>query len=209
MRHEDTELYDFAAKVGAELGLTPRPARFDHQRSVEIAWRGRGYSIMREWRQGGNRRKLEITPLYPDTEMGFTEWDDDRDGHVSIRGRVGCSMDRGPQAVAADIRRRLEPLYESTLAKVRAYNRVRQSADQARAGVKDALTAACPAGTVHWPDHCQSSGRAEAVIRGHGADGWVKVNSNGSQVEFDRFQVSPEVAVKLLEVAFAAGEERA
>src|SRR5262245_52049625 len=97
---------EFVPQVAAELGMT---AQYDDE-----AWggrvtdaEGRGYHLGYPY-----KGKTEIHPIYPRTSFGF---------YQTERGQIGVSVSRGPQAVAKEIRRRLEPVYEAALAKVHAY----------------------------------------------------------------------------------------
>jgi hypothetical protein len=94
----DPKFITFADKVAASLGMTLDETR-------DVSWHdaritdgmGRGYRLA-PVRDSSTR--VEISAVYPQTSY----WFDDDDGKP-----ITCARTRGPEAVAADITRRLAP----------------------------------------------------------------------------------------------------
>ena len=94
----DPEFITFVGKVAASLGMTL-------DETWDVSWHGaritdgmgRGYRLAPV---RGSSTRVEISAVYPQTSY----WFDDDD-----RKPITCARTRGPEAVAADITRRLAP----------------------------------------------------------------------------------------------------
>lgn len=192
----DTEFLTFAAKVAADLGMTL-------DETWDAAWNGaritdgmgKGYRL----RPLGPAR-VEIAAVYPQTSY----WFDDGD-----RNPITCSRARGPEAVAADVSRRLAPRYEAVLAKIRRWDVVRYAEESARLAVADAIQAAFPPGYVRFPYHLQTEGRSCLTIYGPGhLGGTIRMFSDGQDVEITDLRIPRSVAMAMLAAYAAYCQER-
>jgi hypothetical protein len=184
---------EFAAKLGAELGMTValREAGWG-------AWLGGadgepGYWVNEPWNAGG---KVEITGIYPDTQYHFP------DG----RPKIGATMARGAQAVAREIARRLEGPYLDTLARVATYNERQAREDYGREQTARAVEALFPEGMTHRVPHCQGNRRAEVSVGRYANGGDVEILNDGESVNLKGFR-APAPAVLAMLAAYAAWRE--
>lgn len=150
----------------------------------------------------------------PDGERLLVEHDWPDNSRVSVTGILArhrrarhvitVRMDRGGGVLAREIRRRLLPGYLPALAADRAAFRAEQVQTAARHAVRDQLMAVLgPAGSL--TGHCQTDSRSEVHVslpeyRG----GHLRLWSDGSVVEFERFQVPADMAVAMVALLGAA-----
>lgn len=193
----DPEFITFADKVAASLGMTL-------DETWDVSWHGaritdgmgRGY---RPAPVRGSSTRVEISAVYPQTSY----WFDDDD-----RKPITCARTRRPEAVAADITRRLAPRYEAVLARIRDWDAVRHAEESARLALLAAIEAAFPPGCVSFPSHLQSEGRSSLIIYGPGhLGGQIRMFFDAEDVEIQDLRVPRPVAVAML-AAFAAFHER-
>jgi hypothetical protein len=151
----DTALTDFCAKVAAELGMTLDPAWPLANVSVRITdgmGKGYGFTPVR-----GSADRIEISAVFPPTRYWFAAGD---------RKRITASRARGPEAVAADISRRLAPRYAEVLAECARWDAIREAEDTARLSLARAIAEAFPAGVVSWPSHLQTESQTQMHFYG-------------------------------------------
>jgi hypothetical protein len=203
-RARRSEFAGFCATVAAELGaeLDPDPDRTWGVQIVSAAGNGTGYSLSMPGRDG----KTEISPIYPNSTYGG-----------GSRGRIGVSVSRGPRAVAAEITRRLVPVYRERLAAIVAHDAEEAAQQNARAALAariEALFPPNPEGTgddpgvrrrdprrVYEPGrlHSYRSHNTDLVVRPRFHEGGtVKFSGWGAEVEFEGFRVPAEAAVAML-----------
>jgi hypothetical protein len=177
-----TEFGTLVAKIGVELGMRPDPAYASHGRAAGITDGECGYRLASPGADG----KIGITPMYPETSYYF------RAGEA---GWIGVAASRGPKVIAGEIRRRLDPVYADTLAKVTFHNAAVADDAARRAALASEIAGLFPPATVSVPEHRQRGGIAEVNVRG---PGWVKIKRDASEVEFERFGVPAEAGVAML-----------
>ena len=112
----DPEFITFVGKVAASLGMTL-------DETWDASWHGARITDGMGWGYRlapvrGSSTRVEISAVYPQTSYWFG--DDDRKP-------ITCARTRGPEAVAADITRRLAPRYEAVLARIRDWDAVRRA----------------------------------------------------------------------------------
>jgi len=190
----DVQFRDWAGKVAAELGM--HVARKQNGGwGLRITDGTRSYHLDKPAAHLAGGR-VEITPVYPQTGYTFS----DRHGP---RGRIGVSFGRPPADVAADINRRLRPVYDETLPKVEAYNAQAKAEGAARRKLAAKITRLFPDGAVSENPYSQRGGYV-TELNVHGpayGGGYVKFYSDAATVQFDgQFRVPAEVAVKMLAV---------
>ena len=178
----------FAGKVAAELGMMLsdrfRPvwgARIESPDQVM------GYELTLPKPKD---RMTEITPVYPHSTFGW---------YQTEHGKIRVNVTRGHEAVAGDIRRKLEPVYLAALAKIRLHDAEEARLQAARRDLQDQIEALFNPGSVAAPAHCQSDHRTQLSLPGPGHNGGtVDFQGEGSAVKFDRFRVPRDVALRML-----------
>ena len=151
----DAELIDFCAKVAADLGMSLDPAWDPANVSVRITdgmGKGYGFTPVR-----GSADRVEINMVFGPTRYWFADGD---------RKRITASRARGPEAVAADISRRLAPRYAELLAECARWDAIREAEDTARLSLARAIADAFPAGVVSWPSHLQTESQTQLQFYG-------------------------------------------
>jgi hypothetical protein len=112
----------------------------------------------------GPAPRIEVTVYYPPSDYHFDELD---------RPQISIPADRGPAVLAAEITRRLLPIYQAVLADVHAHLAKQASRKAARVEVAARLTAELPGATiadndlshttlVHW--HHSQNGHGDITI---------------------------------------------
>jgi hypothetical protein len=186
----DLEFTTFVAKVAADLGMSIDQAWEPAWNGVRITdGLGHGYLLAQV---RGNAGRVEVWMVFPPTRYWFG--DDDRNP-------ITCARARGPEAVAADIARRLAPRYEALLAKCAEWDAQRDAEDSARLSLARAIAAAFPAGAVSWPSHLQSEGRTQLHFYGPGHYGGnVRMSGSADYIEIKDLRVPRSVAVAMLTI---------
>ena len=124
------------------------------------------------------------------------------------RPEITVRANRGPGVIAAEIDRRLIPIYQATLARIRAHDASEQAGQQARDTLAAYIAGLFPAGAAAMPGHCQTSTRSQITVSLPGGQGgWVKFSGDGREAEFERFRVPAAVALRMLETAALLSSE--
>jgi hypothetical protein len=193
----DTALIDFCAKVAADLGMTLDSAWDPANVSFRITdGMGKGYSFIPV---RGSTDRVEISAVFPPTRYWFTDGD---------RKRITASRARGPEAVAADITRRLAPRYAEVLAECNRWDAIREADDIARLSLARAIAAVFPAGVVSWPSHLQTDQQTQLLFHGpNHFGGHVRLQFAAPDAEIT-LRVPRSVVVAMLALFAAVCEPR-
>jgi hypothetical protein len=193
----DTELIDFCAKVAAELGMTLDPAWPLANVSVRITdgmGKGYGFTPVR-----GSADRVEISAVFPPTRYWFADGD---------RKRITASRARGPEAVVADISRKLAPHYAEVLAECARWDAIRDAEESARLALANAIAAAFPPGVVSWPSHLQTETDTQLLFYGpNHFGGHVRLQFAGQDAEIT-LRVPRSVTVAMLALFASVCEPR-
>lgn len=193
-----SQLHDLAAKVAAEMGWEPDPGNdpdedwfaviraIDQTAAVSISARS------------GEPSMLHAGGRYPHTNYYF------RDGE---RGSMNVTWSRGTHAIAADIQRKLVPTVTQTMAKIREYDQHEAADTAARLALVDRILSMFPERT-HMPSHMQQPHRSQVIVnlgpKLSLLGGTLDMMTDGHEVEFERFRVPGETAVRMLAAISAA-----
>ena len=192
---------DLVAKTASELGMYVKP-RDEARDPVVYDWTGAdivsatgdgtGYHLSSPVGTG----RSEIVPHWPVTTYSYAY-----DGSDHVRCTVDCG--RGPHAIAADITRKLAPVYRSTLAKIAAHE-AEAAADQA---ARDQLTAEITTlmdGRVHAASHSNNWRTTHLSLSGPGYSGFaVEFSGDGGEMTLgghNGLRVPAEVGLDILRV---------
>lgn len=182
------QLAELASKVGELLGMSLDLTCTGP--GVRLGAEGNGLHLSEPYNRRGY---IEICGWFPRTSYYFRQGERQ---HIAVRAN------RGAGVIAAEIDRRLMPAYRAALVKVREHDASEQADQRARDHLAAYIIGLFPAEITSMPSHCQSQSRAEVIVHLPGYQGgYVKVSSDGQQVEFDRFRVPAAVALRMLEVA--------
>jgi hypothetical protein len=172
--------------------------------ALDLTWDGHGVRLGTEGNglylgePHNQRGRVQAGGWYPHNSSYFP---DGCRRHITIRA------DRGPGAIAAEIDRRLMPVYRDTVAKIHEYDARQQAQQQARDHLAAYITGLFPAGMTSMPGHCQSDYQSEVILHLAGVQGGrVKFHGDGSEVEFERFRVPAAVALRMLDTVALLGE---
>lgn len=184
----DPQFITFCGKVAADLGMTVDETWEPAWNGVRITdGAGRGYFLAAV---RGNAARVEIRPVFGQTSYWFADGD---------RKPITCSRERGAEAVAADITRRLALRYETVLAAITQWDAVRQAEDTARAALASAIASVFPPGCVSFPSHLQKAGATQLIIYGPSHfGGQVRMFADADHIEIERLTVPRHVAVAML-----------
>jgi hypothetical protein len=188
-RKDKAAFKELAAQVAARLDMTLDPDAECWGARIG-APDGRGYFL-----GFPHKGKTEISPMYPQSSFGF---------YQTERGRIGVSVSRGAAVIAAEINRRLAPLYAANLAKVLDYEADLAVDQGARSVLADKLAGLFPDGCTHSPDHRQSERETELIVNGPGLGGGsVRYSGGGGEVTIGGnhgFRVPAGVATQMLAI---------
>jgi hypothetical protein len=181
---------EFAGKVAAELGmLLDENDRAVWGTRIESADRLMGYTLSLP---NPKDRMTEITPVYPHSTFGWYGTD---------RGKIRANVTRGHEAVASDIRRKLEPVYLAALANIRLHDAEEARRQAIRADLRDDIEGLFNPGSVVAPSHSQSDNRTILSLPGPGSNGGtVDFQGTADHMQLDRFQAPAGVILAMLAV---------
>jgi hypothetical protein len=194
---------DLVAKTAAELGMyvkepDPDEGVYDHTGAeiISATGDGTGYRLSSPcWEHSGREvGRTSIHPIWPATHYYYAPGD---------QPSCSCDCDRGPHAIAADIARKLAPVYRATLAKIAVFDAT-VAAEQA---ARDALTAQISdlvGGRYHAAGHAQSWHSTSLQLHGPGYAGiTVEFDGDGTEMRIGGsygMRVPADVGLEVLEV---------